>query len=810
MRKPPSFARPDMRRGALPKAMTAPAKGNGGQADLFGVKPKEEPQKKPLSLAKLATAAQEMPLMPEDRPSETRFVELKCSVTRVIYESANGYRVYAVKGKNGLNTNVSITSDIIASRGDKIIVRGNWSTYKGKPTFKAIMLVQDIPKGARGVVTWLKTKSVPGVGTTTADQIARYFGDRLVEVIEQPEELCKAGISLKKAEAIAAAWENNVGQPELIEYLGKLGLGEMTIAKIVKRYGGAARRIIENNPWRLCETIDGIGFSTADAIAREANHKKDSPKRIAAGILYALSEKTGSSGHTCLPRHMLIQEATSVLMLPAALVSQGVEEVLKGEDVYHDEERDMIYPFKLYRDESRLAQRLKQFSEEGVGIPHEVARDAVEKAVVDLSVNRDEGQIQAAIMAVSQPLSIITGGPGTGKSTTQKIIVRALSSLDKTLALAAPTGRAAKRLSEVSGREASTCHRLLEFSAEKNGFVKDESNPLKQDRIIIDEFSMVDIRLCKSFMLAVKPTGGVTIVGDIDQLPSVGPGQVLRDMIESGGIPVARLETVHRQSDDSGIVIAAARINKGLHPVPDEDMNGFEIETDPDLVSSSEAIRKRVVDLMSKILPERGFDPIADVQVLSPMRKGDLGIVKLNEDLKNAINPAIDDGNSYEIRNRVFTRGDRVMHLRNDYTKEAFNGEVGTVIDGGKRFDQNGKAEPYIRVDYSGHTVSYNGDDIIDVEHALATTVHKSQGCEFPVVIFLCPDAHKNMLSRNLTYTAVTRAKKLCIVVGHESALMKSVRSVDEKRRYSGLANRIISPAPLPDNSPSTENRPVL
>lgn len=719
--------------------------------------------------------------------------EVVGKVSHVIYETADGYAVYAVRGADGKDVKVSVTSPIKARKGDKIVARGSWGSYKGQPTFKAVMLMHDIPKGAKGVVTWLKTGPVPGVGKATAEKLARHFGDAFPEAVSDPARLAEAGIPKSKAEAIAEAWNSNASQPELVEFLGRFGLGEMTIAKIVKRYGAAARRVVRENPWELAERIDGVGFATADEIAREAGHARDSAKRIHAGIRFALEQKTGREGHCGLPRESLVEEAARLLSLSRQLVDGAVEEVTEDGSAVHDGLTGLIYTRGLHRAESDLAARLRALLDEGHSIPEDAAREAVEAAVAALGVTRDESQVEAAVMAVTSPLSIITGGPGTGKSTTQRVIVHALEALKRVVVLAAPTGRAAKRLAEVSGRPASTCHRLLSFSAEKGGFEYDRTNPFEEDHIIIDEFSMVDVRLGQSFMDAVKRDGAVTIVGDVDQLPSVGAGQVLRDLIESEAIPVARLKTVHRQKGDSGIVVAASRINSGQVPVTEgEGLDGFEVHSDEAETGTSEALRRTVVDIMSKRLPAMGYDPIQDVQVLSAMRKGDLGIHLLNEELKAALNPA-DEKNTVEVRKRLFSNGDRVMHLRNDYAKKVYNGEVGTVEWVGTRKNDSNRDEPCFKTDYSGYQAFYGPDDVQDVELSWAATVHKSQGCEFPVVIFVCPDAHRRMLTRNLLYTAVTRAKKLCIVVGHESALSHAVGNADVDRRYTGLAARLSS-----------------
>ena len=716
-----------------------------------------------------------------------QLIEVSGRITHLIYSSGD-FAVYAVDTKDG-NIKVAVTSSIKAARNDRIIARGSWSMYKGKPTFRAVMLMHEVPKGAKGVSTWLLgTKAVPGIGKATVDKLVAHWGDRLHEVVDDPDKLAEAKIGRAKAEAIADAWNNNANQPELIEFLGRFGIGQMTIAKIVRRYGGAARRIVRDNPWALAETIQGIGFSTADRIAAEAGHARDSEKRILAGLRCALDQKTMSDGHCGLPRTVLVDEAVALLELPRNLVEKNVDAVVDGKIVIHDEVTGLIYPSRFLNAERGLSERLAAMVEEGDRIDPETARAAIEQAIAEMGVKRDETQVSAGVMALANPVSIITGGPGTGKSTIQKAVVRALESLGRSVILASPTGRAAKRLAEVSGRPASTCHRLLSFSAEKGGFEYDASNPFEEDRAIIDETSMVDIMLAWNFMDAIKKGGGVTIVGDVDQLPSVGAGQVLRDLIESGAIPVTRLKTVHRQAGDSGIVVAAARINGGEHPKPDpaENLDGFVFEG----AEGADDLTDRIVRLMRDDLPAMGFDPIKDVQVLASMRRGDLGIATLNERIKAALNPAIPE-KSVEIRKRVFSVGDRVMHLRNDYAKKVYNGELGTVVWTGTRKGEDGKDEPTMKVDYSGYAAFYGPKDVDDVELSWAATVHKSQGCEFPVVIFACPYGHQRMLTRNLLYTAVTRAKVKCIVVGHDRALRLAIDKAEVDRRFTGLATRL-------------------
>lgn len=840
---------------------------NGAQASLPGLEPAPAKRATPPSLkvtpSKTSAAYfndgegddddEDVPFEPVGRPQQDdKFEEMKGRIHRVIYATPDGYAVYLVRTKtpdgHSNDISVNVTTATKFKVHDNVTFKGEWSTYKGKPTFKAVIMIHEIPQGARGVVTWLKSGAVPGVGVRKAEKLAKFHGDNLPEVIGDMETLAAGGeaCSLADATKIADAWNNSAAQPELVEYLGRFGLGIATIAKIVKKYGAACRRIIEQNPWRLAEEIHGIGFQTADDIGQAAGHTKDSEHRLKAGLRYSLRELTSSDGHCGVPRGLLISGAAEILKVPPQALEPRLDEILNEGSVARPENVDLIYPLDLYEAEKKFVDRLTKLMQRGDRIDEQEARSAVEQVVGELGFRRDESQINAAVMAISNPVSVITGGPGTGKSTTQKIIVAALKLLARRLLAAAPTGVAAKRLSDVSGMEAATMHRLLKFDAQAGGFTHDRSNPLPTDRLIVDEFSMVDIKLAASFIDAIKPTSGITIVGDVDQLPSVGAGQVLRDLIESGAVPVTRLQTVHRQAGDNMIVVASARIKNGTFPIePHEGGNGFDLlvpgfmqhnvnlggrivqerrkvmamnnseftlladdktKIDVGRTDEEEVLRRAVVQLMTVDIPALGYNPITDIQVLSPMRKYGLGTERLNADLKEKLNPFREESGVLFRQDRVFSMGDRVMHLRNDYEKSVFNGEVGLVDLIGERTNEAGSREKFMRVDYSGHKAFYGPSDVVDVELSWATTVHKSQGSEFPVAIIVCPNGHKRMLNRNLIYTAVTRAKKRCIVVGHKSAIDYAVATIDVNKRFTGIVPMLAPAEPDFEFVPYTEN----
>lgn len=724
--------------------------------------------------------------------------EVSAKVTHRIYPKTfsgdDDFAVYAVEMDGRKTGKITYAGHYRPEKGEKVVAKGKWVLYKGEQSFKAGILVPEIPKGAEGAVTWLKIAKVEGVGKATIDKLLKKYGDRLPEVMEDADELSTT-IKRVLAERVAAAFSSTIGQPKLVSFLAEFGLRESLIQKVIKRFGAASRKIVDENPWRLAETIDGIGFNRSDMIGRRAGLDMRCEPRLKAGLRYTLNLKTNQQGHCGLTREALVQAADEILQVGESDIEPIVDMVIAERDAIFDEDVGLIYPSGLYKAERSLADRLLTIMAKGDITAEDKAKEAVENAIRKLGVKRDESQVEAALMAVMNPVSIITGGPGTGKSTTQRIIVEALDSLGKSVVLAAPTGRASKRLAEITGKEASTCHRLLSFSADKGDFLFDRSNPFPQNRFIVDEFSMIDVRLGSSFLDAVKDRAGITIVGDVDQLPSVGAGQVLKDMIDSGAIPVVRLRTIHRQAGDSGIVVAAQRINGGEIPVQQgEKLDGFYLKGGFSQFGSDEDMVRDVVDFMSRRLPNSGFSPVDDIQVLASQKKGPTGVETLNEMLKGALNPGTEE-NTVSFRTGGglvrYSVGDRVMHTRNDYVKKVYNGEVGIVVDNGVRTKEDGKQEAYIKVDYSGHAAYYSQEDSADITMAWASTVHKSQGCEFPVVIFVCPMAHRRMLNKNLFYTAVTRAKKVCIVIGNDSAVQHAVKTEDLDKRGTGLAKRL-------------------
>lgn len=741
---------------------------------------------------------------PAPAPKDAAGLEkLECTFIRKLFGSVEkGFMVILIRHAGGEGRASIRNAAFEFSTRDKIVLNGKWGTYKGQPDFAATSAFPAVPKGAKGVVAWLKSGKVKGVSAGTANKLAEVFGDDLENKIGDVDALIAAGVTEKRASAIVEAWISSSGQAELFSLLAKHGLGDALISKVVRRYGAASVRIIEENPWVLSETIDGIGFETADRVAMNAGRSRNDPMRYRAALRAAIDQATAMEGHCGLPKLVATKYASKLLgHVPQEDLERELEVICDGRLHLFDEATGLVYPTHLHAAERLLAARISKMAAGGSGaIPRDQAIEAVQAACLEMNVKLDTGQSEAAITALSKPFSIITGGPGTGKTTTQRVIVKALKMLGKDVALAAPTGRAAKRLSEVSGESASTLHRLLQFSTEKGGFTFNSENPLPEDWSIIDECSMVGVKLGHAFISAISDGAGLTLVGDVDQLPSVDSGQVLRDLIASSVVPVTRLSTVHRQGNDSGIVVAAHRINQGKYPlVEGEDLDGFRV----DHADTRTSIIERVIEVVAREMPSRGYDPLKDVQVLAGMRKGDVGVGALNLAIKSVLNPATeDDEHTVKFGPKVYSVGDRVMQMRNDYQKGVYNGEVGMVKAIGRSLDDDGDMAITMTVDFSGYEVLYRSRDTADLEQAWACTVHKSQGCEFPVVVFVCPFSHRIMLSRNLVYTAVTRAKTECVVVGEERTLRDAVDTVDKSCRYTGLQDRLRSgDAPEPARS---------
>lgn len=739
---------------------------------------------RPRNLAGTASAHKNPPMpgnTPIAAPAPAQEV-LAGLVERVTFHNADsGFCVLRVKarGRRDLVTVVGHAAAI--SAGEWVNAGGEWVNDRNHgQQFKARFLRTSAPTTAEGIQKYLASGMIRGIGPAYAGKLVRAFGEAVFEVIEaSPERLREVpGIGPVRAERIVAAWAEQKMVREIMIFLHQHGVGTSRAVRIFKTYGAEAIQVMTDNPYRLARDIRGIGFKTADAIAQRLGIEKDAIIRVRAGISYALSEAT-NEGHCGLPKAELVPLAETLLEVPPELIGVALDFELAEGTVIADRvgEADCVFLAGLHRAERAIAERLLALRQ---GAPPWGAVEA-EKAIrwVSARIGLDlaPSQAEAVRLALAAKVTVITGGPGVGKTTIVNAILRILAAKGVRMLLAAPTGRAAKRMTEATGLEAKTLHRLLEADPAQGSFKRDADNPLDCDLLVVDETSMVDVPLAHALLKAVPDGAALLVVGDVDQLPSVGPGQVLADLIGSGALPVVRLTEVFRQAAASRIVVNAHRINRGQMPeleraAPESDFHFVPAE-DP------ETAVERIVELVKTRIPRRyGLDPVRDIQVLCPMQRGGVGARSLNIELQAALNPAGEA--KVERFGWTFAPGDKVMQLDNDYEKEVFNGDVGFVealdLEAGE-----------LAVNFDGRTVSYGFGELDALAPAYAVTIHKSQGSEYPAVVIPVLTQHYAMLQRNLLYTGVTRGKRLVVLVGQPKAIAIAVRGVSGRRRWSKL-----------------------
>ena len=656
--------------------------------------------------------------------------------------------------------------------------------------FEASHLCACIPTSKSGLLSYLSSKVIKGIGPSLARQIVSKFGDMSYHVLEhEPERLLEVpGIGKKKLETIRESWKKNTEMRNLSLMLSKYDISPALIAKIYRKYKENAVNVITNNPYRLADEVNGIGFKKADDIARKMGIEKDSIHRLKAGLKYAL-QQASLDGHVYITRDSLIKYASGLLDVAGEEVSKALEESIIIKDVIQEDGREYL-PY-LYKQETGIARCVMSLLKED---------NTAKKSYVNISdieetlhVEYDETQKRAITLAMKKNIMILTGGPGTGKSTTVNGIVEAIkrSGVDEDdILLAAPTGRAAKRMEEVVGMPAATIHRILEYSPVSGAFNRNASAPLEGFALIVDEASMIDTSLMFHLLSAVPDWMKVILVGDVDQLPSVGPGNVLNDLIASGAIPTIKLTKIFRQAADSGIVNTAHKVNNGIVPV----FNNYEDGQDLfKLERTSEKAGPTILYLVTQYIPERfGVSP-KDVMVLTPMKKGPVGTAALNHMLQEVINPQGKGIDYYDIKFRI---GDKVMQVRNDYDKEVFNGDLGIIEN---IIVDSDDEENMLAVRFeSGRLVNYEFDELDELTLAYACTIHKSQGSEYPIVVMAMMNEHYVMLQKNLLYTGLTRAKKECFLVCNQKALEISVRNAEMKKRNTTLKERIRELAFIP------------
>jgi len=720
-----------------------------------------------------------MPTQPEPSTPEV----LAGLVERVTYHNVeNGFCVLRAKARGHRDVVTVVGHAATIAAGEWITASGEWVNDRTHgQQFKARFLRTSAPTSADGIEKYLASGMIRGVGPVYAKKLVRAFGEKVFEIIEDtPGRLQEVdGIGPVRAASILAAWAEQKAVREIMVFLHSHGVGTARAVRIFKTYGSDAIEVMTENPYRLARDIRGIGFKTADAIAMKLGIEKTAMMRVRAGISYALTEAM-DEGHCGLPVDQLVPLAEKLLEVPQELVRTALDLELREGDVIADRvgEAPCIFLGGLYHAERAIAGRLMRLASGTLPWPWIDPDKALPWVEKHIGLTLAESQVTAIRLALKSKVVVMTGGPGVGKTTIIRAILRILVAKGTELLLCAPTGRAAKRMTEATGFEAKTIHRLLEVDPKSGGFKRGEDNPLECDLLVVDEASMVDVLLMQALLKAVPDRAALLVVGDIDQLPSVGPGQVLADIISSGAVPVVRLTEVFRQAAQSRIITNAHRINQGLIP----DLSPPENESDFYFVQAEdpETAVGRIVELVMTRIPKRfGVDPIREIQVLCPMNRGGVGARSLNIELQAALNPAGE--RKVERFGWTFAPGDKIMQVENDYDKEVYNGDIGMIND-------VNTSEGVLSATFDGRTVTYEFGELDMLVPAYAATIHKSQGSEYPAVVIPILTQHYAMLQRNLLYTGVTRGKKLVVLIGQRKAIAIAVRNVSGRRRWSKLA----------------------
>ena len=719
--------------------------------------------------------------MKQEPPSSEREV-LAGAVERVTFHSEeSGFCVLRVKARGHRELVTVVGHAAAVSAGEWITASGEWvndRTYG--PQFRSHFLKATAPTSTDGIERYLGSGMIRGIGPVYAKKLVRAFGERVFDVIEtDPERLREVeGIGPVRAERITAAWAEQKAVREIMMFLHGHGVGTARAVRIFRTYGADAVQVMSENPYRLARDIRGIGFRTADAIAMRLGIGKAAMIRLRAGVAHALTEAM-DDGHCGLPAEELQPVAAALLEAPEDLVRTAIDEELAAGNVVADGVGGTLCVFLagLHRAEHGIADRLHRIAAGPLPWPRIDADKALPWIERRTGLVLAPSQVAAVRLALASKVLVLTGGPGVGKTTIVNAILRILAAKGANLLLCAPTGRAARRMTETSGFEARTIHRLLEVDPASGGFRRDADHPVDCDLLVVDEASMVDVPLMHALLKAVPDHAAMLIVGDIDQLPSVGPGQVLADIIESGAIPVVRLTEVFRQAARSRIIVNAHRINDGTLP----DLDRPEAISDFYFVPADdpESAVPRVIELVRTRIPRRfGLDPVRDIQVLCPMNRGGVGARSLNIELQAALNPAGE--RRVERFGWTFAPGDKVMQVENDYDKDVYNGDIGRIVDVDPELGE-------VTARFDDRTVAYGFGELDALVPAYATTIHKSQGSEYPAVVIPLMTQHYVMLRRNLLYTGVTRGKRLVVLVGQRKAIAIAVRAASGRKRWSKL-----------------------
>ncbi len=722
------------------------------------------------------------------------------SVDEIIYQNEdNGYAIFDLDaGEDGLITCVGTLPFI--KRGELLVVCGKWVNHPSYGEQLKIEYFERIePATKDAILSYLSSGVVKGIGKATAEKIVDRFGEESLQVIvDTPERLAEIrGINVEKAMKISENYMAIYEKEQLILFLQKYNISPNFAIKVYDLFGKRSVEMIKENPYILCERIRGISFKTADTVASMSGGAKNSVHRIKSGIKYILTNFAGSEGHTYLKRDTLIYHAVQMLGVDAIEAENALVKLLSNHELfnYKIEDVDAIFLPPLFHAEFTIAAAISDLIKD---CKKEEIKDAKQEIMLmeqESGITLAEKQREAVLSALSGGVTVITGGPGTGKTTTINFILRMFDKNKKKIALAAPTGRAAKRMTELCGREAKTIHRLLEVGYTEDDvlreYARESAEPLEEDVIIVDEVSMVDAILMSSLLSSVKIGGRVILVGDSDQLPSVGAGNVLADIIASGVVPTVCLNTIFRQAEESMIVVNAHKINVGEYPILNQKGKDFFFVEAEDTAKIAEILP----DLVTRRLPETyGYDPMRDIQVITPMKKTKVGVFALNEALQALLNPASKHKKERVFQNRILRLGDKVMQVKNNYDLRwkredgeegygVYNGDMGKIVEV--------KTSSIDILFDDGKLVSYENPLLEEIDHAYAITVHKSQGSEFKIVVLPVYWGTEKLFTRNLLYTAVTRAKEMVVLVGQRGALKKMVDNDYEAKRFSSLSHQL-------------------
>jgi len=720
--------------------------------------------------------------------------ELQGQIERVTYTNEeNGYTVAKLK-IHGRHELVTVVGNLLApTPGEVLKMTGEWvSNPKYGEQFKVVHYKSFVPASVSGIEKYLGSGLIKGIGPIMASRIVKEFGKDTLDVIEHDiEKLAEVeGIGEKRIEMIRQAWAAQKEIREVMVFLQGHGVSSGYATRIFKHYKDQSIEIVRTNPYRLATDIFGIGFLTADKIAEKLGIAKNSELRAEAGILYVLNQLS-DDGHVYYPYELLIKKCNEILevdreIIIKALGTISLDKRIVIEDLNESieefrENNKAVYLAKYHFSETSIANKLKSLIHTPKLVRKIDAEKAIEWVQTQLSITLAEKQKEAIKSAIENKVMVITGGPGTGKTTIINAVLKIFSRIGVQILLAAPTGRAAKRMSEVTGHEAKTIHRMLKYSLKGGGFEKNDENPLDCDLLIVDEASMIDTILMHHLLKAVPKQATFILVGDVNQLPSVGAGNVLKDIIDSHTVPVVELNEIFRQAQESLIIVNAHKINNGIMPslkTSGEKLEDFYFieKEDP------EEVLKLILELTTERIPKRfGLNPIDDIQVLTPMHKGVVGASNLNATLQQVLNPR-EDGITRGGRN--FRIGDKVMQIRNNYDKEVFNGDIGRILNIDTETQE-------VTISFDGRTVAYDYPDLDEIVLAYAVSVHKSQGSEYPAVVIPILTQHYVLLQRNLIYTGVTRGKKLVVIIGTKKALAIGVKNNKTEKRYTYLRYRL-------------------